>query len=137
MVADHCPHANKIGIYGDEINRTGGFRLRCADCGRYLNGPVSLAEPAEAGGRIRTATVYRTKARDLKPDFEQANYNDGAEPQFELAEFSDGRVAHRWLVAAGSCVWWDSLADLYAVHIYAHPDYGTRVEWNDGKIEEL
>lgn len=86
---------------------------------------------------MRTAIVYRTKARALKPDYEQANYAPGDEPQFEFAVFSDGRVAQRWLVGAGSCVWWDRLADLYAVHIYAHPDYGTRVEWSDGDIELL
>jgi hypothetical protein len=33
--------------------------------------------------------------------------------------------------------WWDSLHDLDTIHIYAHPDYGTRVEWSDGNVEEL
>lgn len=40
-------------------------------------------------------------------------------------------------VGARSCVWWDSLQDLYGIHIYAHPDYATRVEWSDGYVEEL
>ena len=51
--------------------------------------------------------------------------------------FSDGRVAQRWLIGAGSCVWWDSLEALYGVHVYAHPDYGTHVEWCDGEVQEL
>lgn len=86
---------------------------------------------------MRTAIVYRTQAKSLKPDFEAINYNAPDEPQFELCEFSDGRVAQRWLVGDGSSVWWDKLENLYTVHIYAHPDYGTRVEWSDGTVEEL
>lgn len=86
---------------------------------------------------IRTAIVYRTQAQGLKDDFEKINYNDADEPQFELCVFSDGRVAQRWLVGSGSCVWWDRIEDLYRVHIYAHPDYGTRVEWSDGEVEQL
>jgi len=54
-----------------------------------------------------------------------------------MCEFTDGRVAQRWRVGARSCVWWDSLQDLYKIHIHAHPDYGTRVEWSDGCVEEL
>jgi hypothetical protein len=86
---------------------------------------------------MKTAIVYRTKARELKPDFEQSNYNDAKMPQFEVCEFSDGTVAQRWLTTTGSMVWWDSWENLCKVHIYAHPDYGTRVEWSDGKIEQL
>lgn len=86
---------------------------------------------------MRTAIVYRTQAQALKSDFEKSNYNGADEPQFEMCVFTDGRVAQRWLVGAGSCVWWDSIDHLYKVHIYAHPDYGTRVEWSDGEIEQL
>jgi len=86
---------------------------------------------------MKTAIVYRTEAKGLKPEFEQNNYNDSKEPQFEVAVFSDGRCAQRWLTPTGSMVWWDSWEDLCKVHIYAHPDYGTRVEWSDGKIEQL
>lgn len=86
---------------------------------------------------IRTATVYRTQAKALKPDFEAHNYGEPDEPQFQIAVFSDGRVAQRWLIGAGSCVWWDKLDALYAVHIYAHPDYGTKVVWSDGEVQEL
>ena len=86
---------------------------------------------------MRTAVVYRTQAKALKSDIEAHNYGEPDQVQFEICEFSDGRVAQRWCIGAGSCVWWDRLDDLYSVHIYAHPDYGTRVEWSDGTVEEL
>lgn len=86
---------------------------------------------------IRTATVYRTLAQALKSDLEKVNYNDSDVPQFEVCVFSDGRTAQRWLTNTGSMVWWDSWENLCKVHIYAHPDYGTKVVWNDGVIEEL
>jgi hypothetical protein len=86
---------------------------------------------------LRTAVVYRTHAKALKAECEQANYGEPDEVQFEMCEFTDGRVAQRWRVGARSCVWWDSLQELYTIHIYAHPDYGTRVEWSDGCVEEL
>ncbi len=40
----YCPHERLRGIYGDEINHVGGYRLACRDCGSLLDGPVSLAE---------------------------------------------------------------------------------------------
>lgn len=86
---------------------------------------------------MKTCIVYRTAARDLKSDLEKSNYNNGDMPQFEACVFSGGRVAQRWLTTSGSCVWWDSWQALCKVHIYAHPDYGTRIEWSDGKIENL
>jgi hypothetical protein len=86
---------------------------------------------------LRTAVVYRMHAKALKAEFEQANYGEPNEVQFEMCEFTDGTVAQRWRVGARSCAWWDSLQDLYTIHIYAHPDYGTRVEWSDGCVEEL
>lgn len=43
-----CPHASIRGIYGDEINHSAGYRLECEDCGRLLDGPVSLATAALA-----------------------------------------------------------------------------------------
>lgn len=86
---------------------------------------------------MRTAVVYRRLARDVKDDFEKDNYNPPDEAQFEMCVFSDGRVAQRWMVGAGSWVWWDDLDHLYKVHIYGHPDYGTAVIWSDGEVEEL
>lgn len=40
----HCPHVHVRGIYGDAINHTPGYRRnRCLDCGRLLDGPVSIS----------------------------------------------------------------------------------------------
>lgn len=86
---------------------------------------------------MKTFTVYRTKAKELKDDLEKDNYNDSDMPQFEGVQFSDGRVVIRWLTPNKSSSFWDSMEMLKKVHIYAHPDYGTRVEWSDGKVEEL
>lgn len=86
---------------------------------------------------MKTAIVYRTQAQGLKSDLEKVNYNDSDVPQFEVCVFSDGKVAQRWLTSFGSMVWWDSWENLCGVHIYAHPDYGTRIEWSDGVIEQL
>ena len=57
---------------------------------------------------LRTAVVYRTHAKALKAEFEQAHYGEPDEVQFEMCEFTDGRVAQRWRVGARSCAWWDS-----------------------------
>lgn len=43
-----CPHTTIHGIYGDAINHYGA-RLVCADCGRLLDGPVSLAGTRPGG----------------------------------------------------------------------------------------
>lgn len=86
---------------------------------------------------IRTAIVYRTEAQRVVDESEKINYLDSDQVQFEIAVFSDGRVAQRWCTPTGSMVWWDSWEDLCKVHIYAHPDYGTKVEWSDGSIEQL
>jgi hypothetical protein len=96
-----------------------------------------LYETSTRKAALRTAVVYRAHAKALKAEFEQAHYGEPDEVQFEMCEFTDGRVAQRWRVGARSCAWWDSLQDLYTIHIYAHPDYGTRVEWSDGCVEEL
>jgi hypothetical protein len=111
-----------------------------ADALIVKTGDQPRAEPRMKRTReaaLRTAVVYRTHAKALKAEFEQANYGEPNEVQFEMCEFTDGRVAQRWRVGARSCAWWDSLQDLYTIHIYAHPDYGTRVEWSDGCVEEL
>lgn len=86
---------------------------------------------------MRTCVVYRTNARDLKADHDKSNYNEADEPQFEACEFSDGRVAQRWLTAYRSCVWWDSWSQMCAVHVYPHSEYVTRIEWSDGRVEHM
>jgi hypothetical protein len=87
--------------------------------------------------KIRTAVVYRTLAKKVVDKLEAVNYNDAECVQFEACVFSDGRCAQRWLTETGSMVWWNTWEDLCKVHIYAHPDYGTRVEWSDGEVEQL
>lgn len=86
---------------------------------------------------MKTFTVYRTKARDVVNEIELSNYNEADLPQFEGVIFHDGRVAIRWFTSTKSVSIWDSLEDLKKVHIYAHPDYGTRIEYSDGEIENL
>lgn len=84
---------------------------------------------------MRTFTVYRTEARKVVNDFEKENYREGDLPQFEGIVFHDGSVAIRWFTETKSMSYWASMEDLKKVHIYAHPDYGTRIEWTDGEIE--
>ena len=86
---------------------------------------------------MNTFTVYRTKARDVVEDWEKSNYNNADEPQFEGIEFHDGTCAIRWFTEIRSVSFWDSVDDMKKVHIHAHPDYGTRIEWSDGKVELL
>lgn len=86
---------------------------------------------------MKTFTVYRTKALDVVNEIERSNYNAPDAPQFEGIEFHDGTVAIRWFTETRSTSIWSSMEDLKKVHIYAHPDYGTRIEWSDGLIESL
>ena len=59
---NRCPHVRISGIYGDEINHCGGYRLSCDDCGRLLDGAVSLAKPAPH--IIRTPEGLEALARE-------------------------------------------------------------------------
>ena len=59
---NRCPHVRISGIYGDEINHCGGYRLSCDDCGRLLDGAVSLANPAPH--IIRTQEELEALARE-------------------------------------------------------------------------
>lgn len=81
---------------------------------------------------METFTVYRTKAREVVNEIEKSNYNQPDMPQFEGIVFHDGTVAIRWFTETRSTSVWSSMEDLKKVHIYAHPDYGTRIEWNSG-----
>lgn len=86
---------------------------------------------------MKTFTVYRTKAKSVVNEIEQSNYNEPDMPQFEGVEFWDKTVAIRWRTETRSISFWNNMEDLKKVHIYAHPDYGTRIEWSDGEIEKL
>ena len=66
-----CPHVRTVGIYGDRINYTPkGRRLRCLDCGRDLDGPVTLA----TGGLIsgRTPLIARGDCMTINPPTPEA-----------------------------------------------------------------
>lgn len=84
-----------------------------------------------------TFTVYRRTAHDVVNEIEKSNYNAPDAPQFEGIVFHDGTVAIRWFTQTRSVSFWDSMDDLRKVHIYAHPDYGTEIHWNNGEIEKL
>lgn len=58
-----CPHSGLIGIYGDEINSCGGYRLYCEDCDRFLDGPVLL-------------TANRYCERGTRPGVQEIDFNE-------------------------------------------------------------
>lgn len=62
-----CPHVRIRGIYGDEVvfAAPGFRRLQCLDCGRHLDGPVSLATHISINGGIFPASEYPPKG-DLR-----------------------------------------------------------------------
>ena len=76
---------------------------------------------------MRIFTMYRKNVPDETHDANQKNAPD--EPQFEGVEFSDGRVAVRWLTAKRSVSVWDSIGDMLAIH--GHPEYGSVLVWHD------
>lgn len=86
---------------------------------------------------MKTFTVYRLNARDVVNEIERDNYREGDLPQFEGVVFHDGRVAIRWFTGTKSTSFWDNIEDLKKVHIYAHPDYGTRIYWFEGSTATL
>ena len=86
---------------------------------------------------MKTFTVFREKAREVVNEIEKNNYNLPKQPQFEGVIFYDDTVAIRWFTETKSTSLWANMEDLKKVHIYAHPDYGTRIEWSDGLIETL
>ncbi|AHH20841.1 hypothetical protein NONO_c60650 [Nocardia nova SH22a] len=53
----HCPHSRLVAIIGDEILRTRAcWRLRCRDCGQFVDGPPALADTrGRAEGALMTA----------------------------------------------------------------------------------
>lgn len=74
---------------------------------------------------MRTFKMYRREDISATHDFNQVNPAD--EVQFEGIEFTDGRVAIRWLTAKGSVSVWDSMDDMLAIH--GHPEYGSELVW--------
>jgi hypothetical protein len=104
-----------------------------------IMGGLDKPSPMQTSAATKPLTfvVYRTEAKNVVEAHEQSNYLDADQVQFEGVEFWDGTVAIRWRTPTTSMSFWDSMESLKKVHIYAHPDYGTRVEWSDGKVEQL
>ena len=71
---NRCPHSNLRPIYGDEIIfATPKFsRLQCRNCGKYLDGPVSLAYTTKP---TITESRYRFMVEGMGFDF-KAGFND-------------------------------------------------------------
>ena len=79
------------------------------------------------GRAMRTFVMYRHEVPTDTHDENQRNAPD--EVQFEGCEFSDGRVAVRWLTAKRSVSVWDCMDDLLAIH--GHPEYGSVLVWGN------
>lgn len=77
---------------------------------------------------MRTFSGYR----DNPPDAYVTNgiTNDGMTPDYEGVIYSDGTVAIRWLTAYRSHSSWPDMHTFYMVH--GHPEYGTRLVFDDG-----
>lgn len=86
---------------------------------------------------MKTFIVYRTKAKEVVNEIEKSNYREADQIQFEGVIFWDNTVAIRWHTETRSSSFWNNIEDLKKVHIYAHPDYGTRIEYSDGTVENL
>jgi hypothetical protein len=63
-----CPHVRIRGIWGDEIIFASPrySRLQCLDCGRHLDGPVSLATHISINGGIFPADFYASKESEAR-----------------------------------------------------------------------
>lgn len=71
--------------------------------------------------------MYRRGDLSATHDANQVNAPD--EVQFEGVEFSDGKVAVRWMTAKRSTSVWDSLQDMLDIH--GHPEYESELVWSD------
>lgn len=60
--------------------------------------------------------------------------NSGETPDYEGCIYSDGTVAIRWLTEYQSHSAWSCWADFY--HVHGHPEYGTRIIFDDGAIAD-
>lgn len=59
--------------------------------------------------------------------------NGGVVPDYEGIVFSDGTTAVRWMTKVRSTAIFGSFAEFSSIH--GHPDYGTRIEFEDGRDE--
>ena len=93
---NRCPHVHISGIYGDEINHCGGYRLSCDDCGRLLDGAVSLANPAPH--IIRTSEDLEALAREDADAVVLAGYAGVPRPACTLYEMY--KAGQEWTLPA-------------------------------------
>lgn len=85
---------------------------------------------------MRTFELSRTAVEGGVTEGKEAvAYNKPTEVTLEGVEFSDGKVAVRWLTDRRSTVVWDSFQDFYDIHIGTHPDYGTEIVWTPPQEE--
>lgn len=76
---------------------------------------------------MRRFTMFR---RNVPTDTHNENQRNAPdEPQFEGVQFTDGRVAIRWMTAKKSTSCWDSMEDMLAIH--GHPEYDSELVWSD------
>lgn len=52
----------------------------------------------------------------------------------EGVQFSDGRVAVRWLSDLSSIAVYDSIRDFVSIHISSHPTNNTTLTFSDGTV---
>jgi hypothetical protein len=86
---------------------------------------VRAADPEPSG--MRRFRVYRPSPP--QEHYEAGRANPPDQVQFEGVQFSDGRVAVRWLTEYRSTSLWDCYEDLDRIH--GHPEYLSVVEWLD------
>lgn len=116
---NRCPHENLYGVYGDQIHRSLGTRLVCGDCGRYLNGPVSLARERNArhDAAKLAAEVQRLTAENQRLAALVDEQDDAEDALFKAlaraaeAEQSLGLIRNVLVNTAG-CTWNDVWADV-------------------------
>lgn len=80
---------------------------------------------------IKRFTGYRPNVPTETHNEDQRGHPDL--PQYEGVVFSDGSCVLRWCTAVASWSVWESFE--HAMRIHGHPEYGTRIEFHDGKLK--
>lgn len=119
-----CAHRNLNGIYGDEVNRVGGWRLQCRDCLKYLDGPVNWAEFGEGekvtpetpesrmdDGERELLVEIVEEAKVARRDRQIQEIQERAEALIP-SHVTEGRKLHRYSDQLSSDVRW-LLGELY------------------------
>ena len=89
-----CPHSHISGIYGDAINHSAGYRLECVDCGRLLDGPVSLfldaRDEQEAELREELAGQIEAYIEDFEDGIDIGAYTNGLRAAIQIIREGEG-----------------------------------------------